>query len=203
MEGTRKERTQSLTQADVVLWNAEPRVPRRPRSLDGSGIVAGPDDLLAESNADAVTAHGNGEVVLGLSLPVAISVSCVLGYLRPISAPDCLDDQSLRESERTIDPRSVELSECLAISECDHDLVGIAECLGDRDGIESLIQPSRRVPETDDELMRDVAAELAPSMQIIACDHANLPEEWFQQAVVANWRDGEKLIPESWLEDAN
>jgi hypothetical protein len=51
------------------------------------------------------------------------------------------------------------------------------------------------------ELMRDVADELSPSMQIIACDHANLPESWFQEAVIANWRDGEKLIPQSWLED--
>jgi phage shock protein A len=74
------------------------------------------------------------------------------------------------------------------------------------------VERATGVPAADDdrqavqrlyELMRDVAAELAPSMQIIACDHANLPEEWFQQAVIANWRDGEKLIPESWLEDAN
>ncbi len=64
------------------------------------------------------------------------------------------------------------------------------------------------VPASDDdrqavqrlyELMRDVAHDLAPSMQIIACDHANLPDDWFQESVVANWRDGEKLIPESWL----
>jgi len=64
------------------------------------------------------------------------------------------------------------------------------------------------VPASDDdrqavqrlyELMRDVARDLAPSMQIIACDHANLPDDWFQESVVANWRDGEKLIPESWL----
>jgi hypothetical protein len=47
--------------------------------------------------------------------------------------------------------------------------------------------------------MRDVTLELAPSMQVIACDHANLPDEWFQEAVVENWRGGEKLVPESWL----
>jgi phage shock protein A len=51
------------------------------------------------------------------------------------------------------------------------------------------------------ELMRDVAEGLSPSMQIIACDHANLPEQWFQEAVIANWRDGEKLVPQSWLDD--
>lgn len=72
------------------------------------------------------------------------------------------------------------------------------------------VEQETGVPANDDdrqavqrlyELMRDVAEELAPSMQIIACDHANLPEEWFQDAVIANWREGEKLIPQSWLED--
>lgn len=53
------------------------------------------------------------------------------------------------------------------------------------------------------ELMRDVTQELTPSMQIIVCDHANLPERWFQDAVIENWRDGEKLIPESWFQDAS
>jgi uncharacterized protein DUF3732 len=48
------------------------------------------------------------------------------------------------------------------------------------------------------ELMRDVCAELAPSFQIIVCDHANLSEDWFQAAVRHNWRGGEKLIPREW-----
>jgi hypothetical protein len=51
------------------------------------------------------------------------------------------------------------------------------------------------------ELMRDVTQELAPSMQVISCDHANLQEDWFQEAVVENWRGGIKLIPESWMHD--
>ncbi|MGW3811551.1 DUF3732 domain-containing protein [Micromonospora sp. NPDC005113] len=49
------------------------------------------------------------------------------------------------------------------------------------------------------ELMRDVVAELAPDMQIIVCDHANLPEPWFQSAVRHNWR-GDALIPPTWLD---
>jgi hypothetical protein len=53
------------------------------------------------------------------------------------------------------------------------------------------------------ELMRDVSLELAPSLQIIVCDHANLPDEWFQEAVVENWREGRKLVPESWIGSAN
>ena len=72
------------------------------------------------------------------------------------------------------------------------------------------VEQESGVPTSDDdrqavqalyEMMRDVARELSPSMQIIACDHANLPDEWFQEAVIANWRNGEKLIPQTWLED--
>lgn len=48
-------------------------------------------------------------------------------------------------------------------------------------------------------LLYDVTSELEPRLQVIVSDHANLPEEWFQDAVVHNWRDGEKLIPEEWL----
>lgn len=49
------------------------------------------------------------------------------------------------------------------------------------------------------ELMRDFCQELGPEFQIIVCDHANLPDSWFQSAVRQNWRGGEKLIPASWL----
>jgi hypothetical protein len=48
-------------------------------------------------------------------------------------------------------------------------------------------------------VMRDAVAELTPKMQLIVCDHANLPEDWFRQAVVHNWRDGIKLVPLDWL----
>lgn len=48
-------------------------------------------------------------------------------------------------------------------------------------------------------LLRDVAAELAEELQIIVPDHANLPDEWFQQAVVENWRHGLALVPQDWL----
>jgi acetolactate synthase regulatory subunit len=48
-------------------------------------------------------------------------------------------------------------------------------------------------------LMRDFCQELSPDFQIIVCDHANLPDDWFQDAVRYNWRGGEKLIPASWL----
>jgi hypothetical protein len=46
-------------------------------------------------------------------------------------------------------------------------------------------------------LLRAVAQEF--DLQIIVPDHANRPEEWFQQAVVENWRHGRALVPQSWL----
>jgi hypothetical protein len=68
---------------------------------------------------------------------------------------------------------------------------GVPESDGDRAAVQRLF-----------ELMRDVTEELAPGMQIIVCDHANLPDPWFQDAVVHNWRDGRKLIPYSWIESS-
>ncbi len=51
-------------------------------------------------------------------------------------------------------------------------------------------------------LIATAAAELSPDLQIIVMDHADLKYSWFQDAVVARWRRGEKLIPLSWLPPA-
>lgn len=72
----------------------------------------------------------------------------------------------------------------------------------------SEIEQQSGVPDSDSDkeavrrmfrLLHDVAEELAPNLQIIVCDHANLPEDWFRGSVAHNWRDGEALIPQSWL----
>jgi hypothetical protein len=47
-------------------------------------------------------------------------------------------------------------------------------------------------------LMRDVAEQLG-DFQVIVCDHVNLSDEWFQDAVVDNWRAGVKLVPPDWF----
>ena len=49
-------------------------------------------------------------------------------------------------------------------------------------------------------LIADAAAELAPQLQIIIMDHADLKNEWFQNAVVERWRRGKKLVPVEWTE---
>lgn len=53
-------------------------------------------------------------------------------------------------------------------------------------------------------VMRDVIDQLAPHMQIIVSDHADLVDEkWFQDAVRHRWRGGIRLVPTEWLEDEN
>jgi len=48
-------------------------------------------------------------------------------------------------------------------------------------------------------LLFEVTEALAPNLQIIITDHADLNDDWFQQAVVARWRGGDKLVPQSWI----
>jgi hypothetical protein len=49
------------------------------------------------------------------------------------------------------------------------------------------------------ELIRDVVRELNPNFQIIITEHADIAEDWYQQAVVARWRNGNALIPAEWI----
>ncbi|MET9615388.1 DUF3732 domain-containing protein [Kitasatospora indigofera] len=51
------------------------------------------------------------------------------------------------------------------------------------------------------ELMHNFVTALAPDFQLIISDHANLPDPWFQQCVRHNWRNGEALIPQEWIQE--
>ena len=48
-------------------------------------------------------------------------------------------------------------------------------------------------------LILEFIHDLHPDFQVIITDHANFNETWFQERVRANWRDGDKLVPEDWL----
>jgi hypothetical protein len=52
-------------------------------------------------------------------------------------------------------------------------------------------------------LIADAATELAPDLQIIVMDHADLKQDWFQDAVVERWRGGRKLVPVSWIDQTH
>jgi len=45
----------------------------------------------------------------------------------------------------------------------------------------------------------DVVAELDGQLQIIAFDHADFSDDWFQASAIETWRDGTALVPTSWI----
>ncbi|WP_314223528.1 DUF3732 domain-containing protein [Streptomyces zaehneri] len=51
------------------------------------------------------------------------------------------------------------------------------------------------------ELMYRFTRDLAPNFQLIVSDHANLPDKWYQDCVRYNWRNGEALIPQDWIDE--
>ncbi|WP_328974114.1 DUF3732 domain-containing protein [Streptomyces canus] len=51
------------------------------------------------------------------------------------------------------------------------------------------------------ELMYDFVNDLAPNFQLIVSDHANLPDQWYQDCVRYNWRNGDALIPRDWIDE--
>jgi hypothetical protein len=48
-------------------------------------------------------------------------------------------------------------------------------------------------------VLSDAAKELAPGLQIIVLDHADLKRDWFQDAIVERWRKGTALVPIHWI----
>jgi len=49
------------------------------------------------------------------------------------------------------------------------------------------------------DLLRDITNGLHPNFQIIITEHADISEDWYQEAVVERWRNGEALIPSDWI----
>ena len=44
----------------------------------------------------------------------------------------------------------------------------------------------------------DVVETLAPNFQVIITEHADIGEQWYQDAVTERWRGGTKLVPDDW-----
>lgn len=59
----------------------------------------------------------------------------------------------------------------------------------------------RRSVEAMFSLLHRFVTELAPGMQLIVMDHANLAEQWFQDSILEVWRDGRKLVPAEWVDE--
>jgi hypothetical protein len=48
------------------------------------------------------------------------------------------------------------------------------------------------------QLIFNAVRAVAPGLQVIVTEHADINEEWFQMAIVERWRGGLKLVPEDW-----
>lgn len=69
----------------------------------------------------------------------------------------------------------------------------------DQDGnIDSLGDADRRAVHDLFELMHDAAMEIGDGFQVIVLDHAHLKEEWFEEAIVEEWRKT-ALVPSDWI----
>lgn len=69
----------------------------------------------------------------------------------------------------------------------------------DEVAVEDMDDADRQAVTSMFRLLNEVAQQLAPNLQIIVMDHANLEEGWFQETIVEEWRRGTKLVPEPWL----
>ena len=47
-------------------------------------------------------------------------------------------------------------------------------------------------------LIFDVVEAIAPGLQVVITEHADLNDDWYQDAVVERWRAGLKLVPSDW-----
>ncbi|MBK8217916.1 MAG: DUF3732 domain-containing protein [Myxococcales bacterium] len=50
-------------------------------------------------------------------------------------------------------------------------------------------------------LIFDAVQAVAPGLQVILIEHADLNEDWYRDAIVERWRGGKKLVPEDWKRD--
>lgn len=50
------------------------------------------------------------------------------------------------------------------------------------------------------EMLYRVVGQMSGGLQVIALDHADFEDEWFADSVIQRWRNGQALIPPSWLE---
>ena len=69
----------------------------------------------------------------------------------------------------------------------------------DVDGSMSLVSENDRLAVSRMfRLVFDAVKEVAPGLQVVVTEHADINDDWYQAAVVERWRGGLKLVPEDW-----
>jgi hypothetical protein len=48
------------------------------------------------------------------------------------------------------------------------------------------------------QLIFESVEAVAPGLQVILIEHADLNEDWYRDAIVERWRGGLKLVPTDW-----
>jgi hypothetical protein len=48
------------------------------------------------------------------------------------------------------------------------------------------------------QLVFDAVKDVAPGLQVLITEHADINEPWYQAAIVERWRGGTKLVPDDW-----
>ncbi|MBI6630728.1 DUF3732 domain-containing protein [Pontibaca salina] len=56
----------------------------------------------------------------------------------------------------------------------------------------------RRAVQSLFQLMSEACGEIAPDFQLIVLDHAHLRNDWFEDAIVEEWRGENALVPRNW-----
>lgn len=56
----------------------------------------------------------------------------------------------------------------------------------------------RRAVQSLFQLMSNACAEIEPDFQLIVLDHAHLRDEWFEAAIIEEWRGDNALVPRDW-----
>jgi hypothetical protein len=69
-------------------------------------------------------------------------------------------------------------------------------------GVEGLEDDDRVALKRMFRLVFEVVASLAPGLQVIITEHADMDEDWYRDAVVERWREGAKLVPDDWVESS-
>ena len=74
----------------------------------------------------------------------------------------------------------------------------------DVDGsMDSVGEDDRRAVYRMFQFIFEVVQKLAPGLQVIITEHADINEEWYRGAIVERWRNGLKLVPDNWTRNVN
>ncbi|MDA9526852.1 hypothetical protein XI06_42485, partial [Bradyrhizobium sp. CCBAU 11434] len=69
----------------------------------------------------------------------------------------------------------------------------------DQDGrLDPLDDKDRHAVHALFELMHRACVDINDQFQVIILDHAHLDDDWFESAIVEEWRHGKFLVPPAW-----